>query len=443
MHILPQLRKLERKYAGAFQVIGVHSAKFRAEQATDAVRDAILRYGIEHPVVNDRDFRLWQEYAVRAWPTLMFIDPTGKVIGKHEGEFELDAMDQLIGQMIAAFDADGAIDRRPVHFRPEAEPTGLLRFPGKVLADAASDLLAIADSGHNRLVLARLDGTVWQVIGSGTAGLRDGGPGEAQLNSPQGMAVADGVLYVADTENHAIRAVDLGSGRVTTVAGTGTQGHERHPSGPAREVSLSSPWDLALDGRRLFIAMAGTHQIWQLDRDDGRIRTFAGSGAENLLDGPLATAQFAQPSGLALAEGSLYVADSEVSGIRAIDLASGRVRALVGLGLFEFGDVDGMGDEVRLQHPLGLCLQDGSLVIADTYNHRLKRLTPGTREVRSWAGTGVAGYQDGPATRAQLREPSGVSAANGLVYVADTNNHVIRRVDVATGEVTTLELRGM
>src|SRR6185312_465524 len=117
MHILPQLRKLERKYAGSLQVVGVHSAKFRAEQATEAVRDAILRYGIEHPVVNDRDFRVWQAYGVRAWPTLMFIDPHGKVIGKHEGEFHLEQFDQLIGEIVAAFDSEGAIDHKPLRFR--------------------------------------------------------------------------------------------------------------------------------------------------------------------------------------------------------------------------------------------------------------------------------------------------------------------------------------
>jgi sugar lactone lactonase YvrE len=443
MHILPQLRKLERKYAGALRVIGVHSAKFRAEQATEAVRDAILRYGIEHPVVNDRDFRVWQEYAVRAWPTLMFIDPHGKVIGKHEGEFELDVFDRLIGQIIAAFEAEGAIDRRPVQFRAEARPTRPLLFPGKVLADASSNRLVIADSAHHRVLLTDLEGRVQRVVGQGEPGLQDGAAEEARFNGPQGLVLDADTLLVADTENHAIRAVSLTSGEVTTIAGTGEQGYERSPDGPARRVPLSSPWDLALAGSRLFIAMAGLHQIWQLDLDDLRMRVFAGSGVENLGDGRLAQAQFAQPSGLALSDDTLYVADSEVSGIRAIDLAAGRVRTLVGLGLFEFGDVDGSGDAVRLQHPLGLCPFDGGLLIADSYNHRVKRLDPRTRAVQSWAGNGIAGDKDGSDAQAQFREPGGLSAAAGRVYVADTNNHAIRVVAADTGEVSTLRLEGL
>jgi DNA-binding beta-propeller fold protein YncE len=442
MHILPQLRKLERKYADVLQVVGIHSAKFRAEQATEAVRDAILRYGIEHPVINDSEFRVWQAYAVRAWPTLMFIDPAGKVIGKHEGEFSFEAFDGLLAEMVGAFAAAGLLDRRPLHFRPEPMPAGPLLFPGKVLADPGGSRLFIADSGHHRILVTDLAGTVQQVVGSGAPGLVDGPAGAAEFNAPQGMALYGDTLLVADTENHAIRAVSLDHWEVTTLAGTGEQGHERHPAGAGRTIALSSPWDLAVHDDRLFIAMAGTHQIWQLDLRSGNLRVFAGSGAENLLDGTLADAQFAQPSGLALLGDTLYVADSEASGIRSIELRENKVTTVVGLGLFEFGDVDGIGDDVRLQHPLGLCALPDGLLIADTYNHRLKRLRPETREVSAWSGSGVPGYRDGPAPDAEFREPSGVSAAQGKVYVADTNNHVVRVVDGETGEVGTLAVAG-
>jgi hypothetical protein len=231
-------------------------------------------------------------------------------------------------------------------------------------------------------------------------------------------------------------------GQVSTLAGTGEQGHDRHPDGPGGSVALSSPWDLALAGDRLFVAMAGTHQIWQLDLRTGHISVFAGSGAENLLDGALSDAQFAQPSGLAIWHDTLYVADSEASGVRAIALQGGRVTTVVGLGLFEFGDADGTGDAVRLQHPLGLCALTDGLLLADTYNHRLKRLDPGPRAASSWAGSGSPGYRDGAAQEAQFREPSGVSAADGKVFVADTNNHVIRVINGATSAVGTLEIGG-
>lgn len=442
MHILPQLRKLERKYANVLQVVGVHSAKFRAEQATAAVRDAILRYGIEHPVINDSEFRVWQAYAVRAWPTLMFIDPAGKVIGKHEGEFSFEAFDGLLAEMAGAFDAAGLLDRRPLHFRPEPMPTGPLLFPGKVLADAAGGRLFVADSGHHRILVTDLAGRVQQAVGSGNAGLVDGPADAAAFNAPQGMALSGDTLLVADTENHALRAVSLEHWEVTTLAGTGEQGHERHPVGAGRTIALSSPWDLAVHGDRLFVAMAGIHQIWQLGLHSGHLNVFAGSGAENILDGSLAEAQFAQPSGLAVLGDMLYVADSEASGIRSIKLQGDQVTTVVGLGLFEFGDVDGIGDDVRLQHPLGLCALPDGLLIADTYNHRLKRLRPETREVSAWSGSGVPGYRGGPASDAQFREPSGISAAHGKVYVADTNNHVVRVVVGETGEVGTLAVAG-
>ena len=114
MHVFPQLRKLEEKYSSELAVVGVHSAKFDAEKATQNVRQAILRYEIEHPVVNDAGFEVWRQYAVRAWPTLMFVDPAGKVIGKHEGEIQYDTFDRLIGEMIAEFDAEGG-HRPPCH----------------------------------------------------------------------------------------------------------------------------------------------------------------------------------------------------------------------------------------------------------------------------------------------------------------------------------------
>ena len=152
MHVFPQLRKLEEKYAGELAVVGVHSAKFNAEKATDGVRRAILRYEIEHPVINDADFMVWQQYACRAWPTLMFIGPTGKVIGKHEGEFPIEALDNVLSEMIGEFDETGEMDRKPLAFRLESELEWErpLSFPGKVLASEHG--LFISDSNHSRIV---------------------------------------------------------------------------------------------------------------------------------------------------------------------------------------------------------------------------------------------------------------------------------------------------
>ena len=181
------------------------------------------------------------------------------------------------------------------------------------------------------------------------------------------MALDGDSLYVADTENHLIRRIDLKARAVETIAGTGKQSTEYFKQGAGRSIGLNSPWDLQLAGRVLYIAMAGPHQIWKLDLDKGEVSTFAGSGREARLDGSLLEAGFAQPSGIAGDGKTLYVADAEANIIRAIDVAEGQVRTLVGGDLFEFGDVDGSGDNVRLQHPLGLLALGDKLLLADTY----------------------------------------------------------------------------
>ncbi len=444
MHLLAQLRRLERKYRDELVVVGVHSAKFNAEKATEAIHQAIRRYGVEHPVVNDRDFVVWQSYAIRAWPTLMFISPEGRVLGKYEGEAPFDALDRLVGEMVREFDGRGVLDRRPLDFlRREPLPAAGLAFPGKLLADAASSRLYLSDTGHHRVVEADLAGTVLRVFGVGEAGLRDGAAVEARFHAPQGLALGDGRLYVADAENHALRAIDLAEGRVTTLAGTGEQAMARLRGGPGREVPLSSPYDLALAGSTLYVAMAGLHQLWAFSLVDGTIRPYAGTGREGIADGPRASADFAQPFGITTDGERLWVADSETSAVRQVDLRDGQVTTLVGLGLFVFGDEDGVGDSARLQHVEGIAWHQGALYLADTYNNKIKRLDPASRRVTTLAGQPEPGCQDGPGEQAHFDEPGDVSAADGRLYVADTNNHAVRLIDLAGGTVSTLALRGL
>src|SRR5579875_82320 len=441
MHIFPQLRKAERKYPNELVVIGVHSPKFPAERETENLRAAVLRYGIEHPVVNDRDFRIWQSYAGRAWPTLVFIDPEGKVIGRHEGEISFRVLDQILGDMVAEFDRKGLLVHQAVPGLRETSPaaTTPLLFPGKILADARADILAIADSGHNLLIVAGLDGRIREVVGCGEPGLQDGDFSTARFQAPQGLALRGEILYVADLENHAVRQVDLAARTVSTIAGTGEQASAFHRGGAAPRVPLNSPWDLAIHADTLYIAMAGFHQIWALNLTTGQLSPFAGTGYEGIEDGPLDRAWFAQPSGLAVGPSVLYVADAETSAIRAVDLTPGGfVHTIVGQGLFEFGDIDGIGDQVRLQHPLGVAYHEGILYIADSYNNKIKRLDPRTRTALTIAGDGRAGDRDGLGAEARFREPSGISMTDGRLYIADTNNHLIRVVDLSTQTVTTL-----
>lgn len=449
IHIIPELKRLEAQYPNELVVIGVHSAKFDNEGVTENIRQIVQRYGVQHPIVNDADFVIWQNYSVRAWPSLYLIDPTGKVVGRHEGEGVYEVIAPVLSTMVEEYGAAGLLDETPLPLAPEiAKMTDTpLSFPGKVLADEAGNRLFIADSGHNRIVVARLDNfEVQQVIGSGEAGLVDGDFQTASFNTPQGMALVDNTLYVADTNNHAIRAVDLDAGTVTRIAGTGQKAEFSLREGPADSLSLRSPWDLTFYDGILYIAMAGSHQLWSLNLETGELALFAGNGAEELIDAARKDAELAQPSGVATDGTYVYFADSESSSIRRAAIAEeGQVETIVGPvnepqgRLFAFGDVDGEFDQVRLQHPLGVTLDDsGLLYIADTYNNKIKVIDPDAKTSTTFAGSATGGYFDGSGEEALFDEPGGLDYSNGKLYVADTNNHAIRIVDTATQAVSTL-----
>ena len=442
MHVFPQLRKLEEKYREELVVVGVHSAKFTSEKDTANIEKAIRRFELEHPVVNDKDFRVWSQYSARAWPTLYVVDPEGNILGRHEGEITFEAFDRVVRDMIAEFEARGTLDRTPIPgLSAHREEGGTLSFPSKIIADEAGSRLFVSDSNHNRVLSVSLDGTVLDVIGSGDPGLEDGSFADARFEHPHGLALSGDSLYVADTENHAIRRIDLRERRVETIAGTGEQARMFHDGG-VEEVALNSPWDLTcLDGM-LYIAMAGFHQLWVMHLESGYVGPFAGSGREGIRDGILRHAMLAQPTGIDTDGDTIYFADSETSSVRTATRGeSGDVSTLVGTGLFDFGDRDGVGDSAQLQHVQGVCWHEGMLYVTDTYNNKIKRIEPLTRAVSSFAGLGDAGFEDGPAREALFYEPEGLAIAGGKLYVADTNNHAIRVAALSTGTVSTLELK--
>ena len=440
IHLLPTLHRLEREFPEELAVVGVHTAKFDEERATENVRQAVMRYGIRHSVLNDASMETWRQYAVRAWPTLMFVDPAGRVIGKVEGELGFEQAAELIRKMLEVFRAEGTLRPGPQVYGVEAPRSGVLCYPGKVLTDPVGDRLFIADSGHHRVLVTDPEGEIQTVIGSGDKGFADGVPEGARFSNPQGMALSGEVLYVADTGNHAIRAVDLEMAVVETVAGTGERGIGRIDGGPGPTVPLRSPWDVALVGRRLFIAMAGSHQLWMYDLDNGLVQAIAGTGGEGIVDGPPEDALLAQPSGIAADhDGVLFFADSETSAIRQADLITAhQVTTLVGTGLFDFGDMDGATSSARMQHPLGVAVEGGVVYVADTYNNKIKRVGTETFAVATMAGTGEPGYADGASASSRFHEPGGLSIWGGKIYVADTNNHAVRVLDVASGTVSTL-----
>ncbi|WP_019073485.1 NHL domain-containing thioredoxin family protein [Streptomyces hokutonensis] len=416
LHVLDELRELEEKHRDTVVIIGVHSPKFVHEAEHQAVVDAVERYGVEHPVLDDPELATWKQYAVRAWPTLVVIDPEGYVVAQHAGEGHAHAIERLVAELETEHAAKGTLRRGDgPYVPPEPEPT-VLRFPGKAIALPGGTFL-VSDTTRHQLVELAADGeSVVRRIGSGARGFGDGTADSAAFNEPQGLVLLDdGSVVVADTVNHALRRVDLGTGAVTTLAGTGRQWMQGEPtSGPAREVSLSSPWDVAWWQGKLWIAMAGVHQLWAYDPDTETVAVTAGTTNEGLVDGPGPEAWFAQPSGLAATADRLWLADSETSALRWVDL-DGAVHTAVGTGLFDFGHRDGAAEQALLQHPLGVtALPDGSVAISDTYNHALRRYDPATGEVTTLA--------------TDLREPSDAVLDGDEILVVESARHRLTRL---------------
>jgi DNA-binding beta-propeller fold protein YncE len=441
IHTLPDLAQLEARYPGVLVVIGVHSPKFENEKKTSSIMKAVLRYEIKHPVVNDADHKIWNAYGVNSWPTLVLIDPDGKVVGYAPGEGNLDVVDHHIKKLLKEF--DGKLKKDPINFKLAAEKIASpLYFPGKILVE--KERIFIADSTNHRIVITDPAGKKIAVAGSGKEGLRDGAFADAQFSDPQGMALDGDVLYVADRKNHAIRSLNLKTETVKIVAGTGEQNRFGRQGGPtnATETGLNSPWDLLLHNKKVYIAMAGHHQIWYFDPEKRVVGAYAGNGAEEIVDGTLKSSGFAQPSGLATDGKFLFIADSESSAIRSVPLTGvkGDVTTVVGevsgRNLFNFGDKNGTGREVRLQHALGVAFDGGKLYVADTYNNKIKLIDPKERTCETYLGDPAGWLKE-----KMFNEPGGVSIAGGKMYVADTNNHRIQVVDMKSKDITTLRLQ--
>lgn len=447
LHLLASLERVEEHFKGQpVVVIGVHSHKFTNEAGSANIREAILRHRVRHPVLVDEGHRVWNQYGVSAWPTLVFIDGEGRVAGSVSGEVQTEEIETAVQALLGEGRQRGLLAEHPPVLRqePMVPSASGLAYPGKIAADAAGGRLFIADSYHHRVLAVDATGRLLQTIGTGEAGRADGPLARATFNDPQGLAfdAARNLVYVADHGNHLIRRVDLKSGRVETVLGTGAETFDRGGGGRGLAQGLNSPWDLALAGPWLYIAMAGTHQIWRMDLKTLDAEAWVGSGRESIIDGPGYNAALAQPSGLAVAEGWLYFADSEVSALRRARLSDGDVETLVGHGLFDYGDADGAFGRARLQHPLGLTFgaSASEIYIADTFNHKIRRADLAARTVTTVAGSGQpgTGRHEGPL---ELFEPGGLTWLAEWLYIADTNNHRIVALDPVGGGWHELAIR--
>jgi thiol-disulfide isomerase/thioredoxin len=446
MHTLPDLEWIEKKYHGKpVAVIGVHSAKFDNEQEAENIKEAIGRYEIGHPVVVDRNMEIWQSFGVSGWPTIAIIDPKGNMVYQQSGEGQRENLDDVISVLLDR--NRDVLAKGPLAIKkPEAAPPRVLSYPGKLSLSPDGTMLAVSDSNHNRvLVVDAGSGKIIHKVGGGARGLRDGSLEQANFFRPQGVLWVGDRIYVADTENHALREIDLRSKAVRTLAGNGRQGHWIQSPQDGKATQLSSPWDLAHESGFIFVAMAGLHQIWAYHMETGKIGPFAGSGYEDIVDGSLVEAQFAQPSGLSISGNYLFVADSEVSAIRRIDLGRRLVQTAVGEGLFVFGHKDGPLDSARLQHPLGVACEGDRIYVADTYNHAIRLIDLAGRQVSTLVGRpemkAECNIDDPACDTLGLYEPSDVEARGNLLYIADTNNHLIRVFDLEKKVLRTLPVK--
>jgi len=433
LHVLDELRPLEAEFADVLVTIGVHSPKFLHEGEAAAIESAVRRYEVHHPVLNDPEMETWSQYAVKAWPTLVIVDPEGYVVHHAAGEGHGEGLRQVIADLVKTHDAKGTLRRGGNLYVPAEEQRNELRFPSKAVRTAEGRIL-VADTGNHSIVEFASDGeTVVRRFGSGERGSTDGAFDRASFTEPAGIVllpneVAEKVGYhavVADTAGHLLRGIDLNVGKVSTVAGTSRQWRNGPDSGNALDVDLTSPWDVVwwAPAGGIVVAMAGNHTLSLFDPLTGQIRRFAGTTVEGLRDGPVDEAFFAQTSGLAATPEKLWLADAETSALRWIepDGESFVVHTAVGVDLFSFGHSDGPAEDALLQHPLGVAvLDDETIAIADTYNGAIRRYDPLTRVVSTIA-TGLA-------------EPSGLLLHEGVLLAVESAGH--RLVPVEMGAPT-------
>ncbi len=440
------IHRIEEAFSGRqFVMVFIHSSRFGGAISTEHVALAALRYGIRFPVMIDNTLDAWNSYGVNDWPSYIIIDAEGNIMGSLSGE---DKADRIIHAIERALE-DGA--RKNIllkilpSFHGQPGPPSLLSFPGKIEIDREKGHFFVSDTGHHRVLHLSLEKeNTARIIAEygGRAGFSDGRTIRAAFRSPMGLSVLGQTLFVADSENHAIRSIDLNTREVTTIAGTGLAGFTPSYSGNPKKISLNMPMDIVIAGGYLFIAMAGLNQIWQLDLDNNYISNFIGSGLEGIFDGPFSASSLAKPCGIAIINQIMYIADANSSAVRAADLKSHILSTLIGKGLYSFGYIDGHFSDALLLHPTGIDAIKSRLFIADTYNNAIRfSEVPGT-VIRSLIGpkpdSSVVINESSELT--PLCEPNDVVYHNGKLYIADSGNHLIRIYDIARQTLSDLDI---
>ena len=448
IHNFPEIKKLEAEFGDRLTVIGVHSGKFSNEKETVSIKKAILKYDISHLVVNDANFKIWNNFSVSSWPTMILLDPRGRIIKKYQGEITKKDIHNDIKNLIKKYEYELSSNKLPIVLEKNKVADYVLKFPAKIkfARDFSynnipkTNALIISNTGKNNIIITTLNGETLIEIGSGNIGFADGNFNNATFNSPHGLLFKDNILYVADTGNHALRKIDFKTGKVTTIAGTGKRGDILSDTKKVADISLASPWDLEFfpDKNNIIIANAGTHQLLKYNILAQTISPFAGNGSEDLTDGKYPNNSLAQPSGLSAASEKLYFVDSESSSLRVAE-KDGEVKTLLGKSLFDFGHKNGNSKEALMQHPVGLTADDRAIYIADTHNHTIRKYDLKTKEISDYSG-GTRGDEIGNKKTVQYNEPEAIISVLDKFYIADTNNNRIIEIGANNGNARLLDV---
>jgi len=426
-NLLMDVARLQARFPQGLSILGIHQPKFDSELDGRLVLKAANRLGLPFPVANDRTWTTWQHYGIQSWPSVALIDTRGRLRQVLTGDHQLPALDAGIAALID--EVGGATLPSDPPRRSGGEPRLPLAFPSGLAVGETH--LYVSDTAHHRVLECTHSGRVLREFGTGHGDLVDGPSDVAAFRSPQGLCLVREALFVADSGNHALRRIRLLDGAVDTLAGTGRPGEVVEGSHqPGSPLALNHPRDITGSLDRIFIAMAGSNQVWEFDLGQARLKLVAGTGELGIADGPARNAMFAHPSGLALVQQTLYVADSASSAIRAIQLSQGQVQTLVGQGLYEFGEQDGQRRDARMQLPLALALDPSTPVlwVADSYNGGLRRLRLGGGEMSTHG------------LPQPLDQPGALAAGAGSLWIANTGAHEVLRYDLASGKLSRLPI---
>ncbi|MGB6036703.1 MAG: hypothetical protein WBG42_10590 [Cryomorphaceae bacterium] len=438
---MEDLSLLQKEYPNIRVLISLNP-KFGYPTAEEDILSELEKRQIPLPVYIDRDFELWECMKVEFWPTTMFFGPQGSLVEAHEGRLNLEELRMSMPEVINRLRP--FIDKNPEPFY--GMPPGrwkkrtVLEYPAGLAVNERESMIFVSDQLGDRILGLTLDGNIMYCIGNGEKGFKDGALEQATFNGPRGMAMdsENFILYIADTDNHAVRKVDLINDEVTTIMGTGMTPRRMPKKIVGMNSLINAPTDLLLDGNDLYISMQGSNQIWKMDLRTGVAEPIAGSESFGFTNGEALSSDLAAPSGLSAdPSGALFFTDAQASALRYVD--DGKVETSVGEGIFTFGYADGKKDDVKLRYPNGIVSYDEKIYLADTYNHCIRVIEPFKQRSETVSGNhSIAGYRNG--FTPLFNQPMDVAMLGKTLIIADAGNGALRTLNLESGEVGSIPL---